>query len=366
MLRFSLHDNVFEALSRYEMPEKMGFGQSPGPLMFWAEYIDGLWGEGVLEASRPLQIQPSAKGLHYGQEIFEGMKAYRVGQSRANLFRPEQNWQRFNRSALRMAMPEIPQDLFMQGVYLVTAYSENMIPGNSGQSLYLRPFMFATEPSLDVSGANQFIFMVISSPSESIHSGSMKVLIERGHTRAAVGGTGAAKTGGNYAASFASRKRALEMGYHQSLWLDSVSQTNIEELSVMNFFAVIEGELYTPALTGSLLEGVTRDSIIQLARSMGMTVHQQAINIDQLIEQIHSGVCSELFCCGTGVILCPISHLGEHDGTEHRLAHETGPVAQAIRARMLGIQECRLEDPFGWVAHVPDAYYPQREPPRAQ
>lgn len=358
MTSYTIHENVHEALHNYEMPEKLGFGLSPGPVMYSVSYMDGMWGEGVLEANRPIQIQPSAKVLHYGQEIFEGMKAYRVDQARANLFRPERNWQRFNRSAKRMAMPEIPQQLFMEGVYLVTAYSEAIIPAASGQSLYLRPFMFATEPSLEVTGANQFVYMVIASPSESIHAGTMKVLIERNDTRAAIGGTGAAKTGGNYAASFASRQRAMALGYHQSLWLDPVNKKNIEELSVMNFFAVIKGELYTPALTGSLLEGVTRDSIIHLAQSMGVRVHQQPLNIDELIRQIQSTDCSELFCCGTGAILAPISALGEYDGTEYQVKYPDGKLSLVIRERMLGIQECRLEDPDHWVEWIPEEYYP--------
>ena len=359
MSRYRIHENVHEAISQYVIPEKLGFGLSAGPLMYWAEYSDGQWGEGTLEATRPLQIHPSAKGLHYGQEIFEGMKAYRVGQEHANLFRPESNWHRFNLSAQRMAMPVIPQELFMEGVNLVTAYSEPAIPGGSGQSLYLRPFMFANEPSLEVSCSDRFLFMVIASPSESIHAGPMKVLIERDYTRAAIGGTGAAKTGGNYAASFASRAHAMSMGYHQSLWLDPIYRKNIEELSVMNFFAVIKGELYTPALTGSLLEGITRDSIIDLAQSMGITVHQCAINIDALVQQIESGDCSEVFCCGTGAIISPIAALGENDGTEHRLTIPGGELSLSIKERLLGIQERRLEDPCGWVRLIPQDFYPE-------
>ena len=358
MTSYSIHENVHEALSNYELPQKLGFGLSPGPVMYSAKYADGIWGEGILEANRPLQIQPSAKVLHYGQEIFEGMKAYRIDQERANLFRPERNWQRFNLSAKRMAMPEISQQLFMEGVYLVTAYSEAMIPAEPGKSLYLRPFMFASEPSLEVTGANQFVYMVIASPSESIHAGTMKVLIERDYTRAAIGGTGAAKTGGNYAASFASRQRAMAMGYHQSLWLDPVNQQNIEELSVMNFFAVINDELYTPALTGSLLDGITRDSIIQLAGSMGIRVYEQSLNIDELIRQIQSTDCSELFCCGTGAILSPIGALGEYNGTEYQVKYPDGKLSLAIREQMLGIQERRLADPYQWVQMIPDEYYP--------
>lgn len=339
------------------MPDQLGFGLSPGPVMYSVEYRNGTWGKGLLEPNRPLQLNPSVKVLHYGQEIFEGMKAYRVERPHASLFRPELNWQRFNLSARRMAMPEIPEQLFMEGIYLVTAYSESVIPGQTGQSLYLRPFMFASEPSLEVSGADQFIYMVIASPSEAIHQGTMKVLIERDFTRAAIGGTGAAKTGGNYASSFASRQHAKSMGFDQSLWLDPKGQKNIEELSVMNFFAVINGELHTPKLTGSLLEGVTRDSIIELADHMGVSVYQRSIDINELVAQIQSGECSEVFCCGTGAIVCPISTLGEYDGTCHELAKPNGELSLLIRDRLLGIQERRLDDPYGWVKFIPKDYY---------
>ncbi len=359
MSNYKIHDDIATALNGYVVPDQLGFGLVPGPIMYSAEYVDGAWGDGVLEANKPLLMQPSAKVLHYGQEIFEGMKAYRINSDRATLFRPERNWARFNQSALRMAMPEIPEELFMEGVYLVTAYSENVIPGSSGKSLYLRPFMFASETNLGVSGANQFTYMVVSSPSEAMHPGTMRVLIEREYTRAALGGTGAAKTGGNYASSFASRQHAQSMGFDQSLWLDPRNQKNIEELSVMNFFAVISGELHTPRLTGSLLDGVTRDSILGLAEYMGIGIHQRAINIDELIAQIKSGECDEVFCCGTGAIISPISTLGEYDGTCYELAKADGDLSLKLRDSMLGIQESRLTDNFDWLHTIPDRYYPK-------
>ncbi len=358
MSNYKIHEDIAAALSSYQLPVKLPFGLAPGPIMYSVEYVDGEWGDGLLEANKPLLLQPSAKVLHYGQEIFEGMKAYRVNQPRATLFRPERNWARFNQSAQRMAMPKIPEELFMEGVNLVTAYSETIIPEKSGESLYLRPFMFASETNLGVSGANQFTYMVISSPSEAMHPGTMKVLIERDFTRAALGGTGGAKTGGNYASSFASRQHAQSMGFDQSLWLDPRDQKNIEELSVMNFFAVINGELHTPRLTGSLLDGVTRDSILSLAELMGVQIHQRAINIDELIAQIQSGECSEVFCCGTGAIISPISTLGEYDGTRYQLVKSNGDLSLRLRESLLGIQESRLEDSFGWLRTIPDACYP--------
>jgi branched-chain amino acid aminotransferase len=353
-----IHPDTLTAIHGYEVPEQLGFGRLPGPIMFWAEYIDGFWGAGNLEPTRNIELSPSAKVLHYGQEIFEGMKAYRVGQTHASLFRPERNWQRFNQSARRMAMPEIPQTLFMEGVYRVAAWCEKIIPSTSGQSLYLRPFMFATEPSLEVTGSDRFVFMVIASPSEAIQLEPMKVLIEREFTRAGLGGTGGVKTGGNYAASFASRAQAKSLGFDQSLWLDPNGRRNIEELSVMNFFAVVDGKLFTPTPTGSLLEGVTRCSIIELAKEMGFEVNQAGLDIDELIEKIKTGRCSEAFCCGTAAIVNPICELGEHDGTRHPLANAEGEVAAALKQRLLDIQERRAEGPTGWVHKIPAEFYP--------
>jgi branched-chain amino acid aminotransferase len=358
MTNCHIHPDTMAAVHGYEIPEKLGFGRLSGPIMFWAEYMDGLWGPGTLEPTRKIELSPSAKVLHYGQEIFEGMKAYRVDQEHPSLFRPERNWKRFNLSARRMAMPEIPQELFMEGVYRVSAYCESLIPGVSGQSLYLRPFMFATEPSLEVTGSDRFAFMVIASPSEAIQLHPMSVLIEREFTRAALGGTGGVKTGGNYAASFASRTHAKSLGFDQSLWLDPNGRRNIEELSVMNFFAVVEGKLFTPTPTGSLLEGVTRSSIIELAEEMGLEVNQTGLNIDELIEQIKDGRCSEAFCCGTAAIVNPICELGEHDGTRYSLANAEGNIAIALKQRLLDIQERRSAGPEGWVHEIPADFYP--------
>ena len=358
MINALIDEDALSAVNAFELPEQLGFGRVPAPLMFWAEYMGGIWGQGNLEPNRPIQLEPSAKVLHYGQEIFEGMKAYRVGCKHASLFRPELNWMRFNQSAQRMAMPETPRELFMEGLYLMTAWCESIIPGSSGQSLYLRPFMFATEPSLDVSTANRFLFMVVGSPSEALHSGSVRVLIERRWIRAAAGGTGMAKTGGNYAGSFASRQRAQQLGYDQTLWLDASDQDSIEELSVMNFFAVIKGELHTPVLSGSLLDGVTRNSIIKLAETMGIKVLQRTIRASELIRQIESGECSEAFCCGTAAIVSPISELGEEDGTRYPLSQVEGALTLKLKEALLGIQENRQPDPFSWVNRVPSHYYP--------
>ena len=354
MQTVTINPGVAAAVEAFNMPAELHFGETQAPVMFRADFVAGQWRAGELLPYGPIAMDPSSKVLHYGQEIFEGMKAYRVGQPQTRLFRPERNWQRFNRSAARMHMPEIPQALFMAGVNLVSAYSESFVPGQNGQSLYLRPFMFATEPSLHVSRSNQYTFMVVASPSEGIQSGSLKVLIEREYTRTAPGGVGNAKTGGNYAASFFSAERAQSLGYAQTLWLDPRHHQYIEELSVMNFFAVIDGELHTPALSGSFLEGITRDSLIDLARHQGLVVHERSMAIDELIQQIQAGQCTEAFCCGTAAILLPFNALGEADGTLYPLPEPNGRVALQLKQQMLDIQEGRAEDVLGWMAAVPE------------
>ena len=350
----TIDPGVEQALNQFALPEQLHFGAVPAPVMFRADYVAGEWQAGELLPYGPIALDPSSKVLHYGQEIFEGMKAYRVDQANPQLFRPDRNWQRFNRSAARMHMPSISQDLFMVGVNLVTACCEPFIPRGGGQSLYLRPFMFATEPSLHVSRSDRYAYMVVASPSEGIQSGSLEVLIEREYTRTAPGGVGGAKTGGNYAASFFSADRARELGYDQTLWLDPKQHQYIEELSVMNFFAVIDGELHTPALSGSFLEGITRDSLIELARHQGLVVHERAMAIDELIADIASGRCTEAFCCGTAAILLSFKALGEADGVRYALPEPEGKVALQLKQKMLAIQEGRAEDELGWMVAVPE------------
>ncbi|TQV84627.1 branched-chain amino acid aminotransferase [Exilibacterium tricleocarpae] len=349
---------VADALAAFEMPQRLGFGVLMAPVMYRCQYQDGRWWDAELMPYGPLQIDPAAKVLHYAQEIFEGLKAYRVDRDRAALFRPQMNWERMNLSARRLCMPDIPRDIFMQAVQTVTAYCEDFIPRNSGQSLYLRPFMFGTQPDLSVAAANSYSFLVIASPSEVYHSGSMRVLVERNDSRAAVGGTGAEKVGGNYAASLQSVQATLAKGFDQTLWLHPSDRRHIEELSGMNFFAVMEGELHTPALSGSILPGVTRDSLIQLARALDITVHERPMDIDDLLALIKSGTCTEAFACGTATIVSPISVLGDADGQVYELPDTPGPVARQLRQALLDIQEGRGSDRFDWMSPIPPECYP--------
>ncbi|WP_444921044.1 branched-chain amino acid aminotransferase [Microbulbifer sp. CnH-101-G] len=347
---------VAVSLRGYEMPERLGFGTAMAPVMFRAVCQDGCWSQGELIPYAPLSLDPAAKVLHYAQSCFEGMKAYRTQAGGVALFRPEKNAERMAYSAKRLCMPPVPETLFLDAVRTVAAYCANLIPGNSGESLYLRPFLIGTQADLTVSASTSYEFYVIASPSEAYHSGSMRLWVEREDARAAVGGTGDAKVGGNYAASLLSVGRLKERGYDQSLWLNPADRNHIDELSGMNFFAVIEGKLHTPALTGSILEGITRYSLLELAKSLGYQVVEESIPIDRLLSQIASGSCTEAFACGTAAIISPISVIGDEEHC-YELYRAPGPVAETLRQALLDIQEGRAEDQFNWMQSVEPACF---------
>jgi branched-chain amino acid aminotransferase len=335
------------AIEQFVLPGKLGFGAVNAPVMFSAQWRDENWSSGQLLPYGPIEILPGARALHYAELVFEGLKAYRVGQSKPNLFRPEENFRRMQRSAQRLAMPPVPEELFFEGLETVTRACAQFIPSHSGQSLYLRPFLFGTESGYLLRNSTTFRFMVIANPVESYASGTPSVAIERRDVRAAVGGVGAAKTAANYAASLRGSTAAVANGHAVALWLDAASHRYIQELSGMNFFAVIDGELHTPELDTAILPGVTRDSLIRLARHLGHTVHERKMDIDELLKQISTGHCSEIFACGTAAIVMPISALA--DGGNVYKSKQTNVVASTLRESLLAIQERRAADPFSWV-----------------
>ena len=315
--------------------------------MYRAEFRNGDWGAGELLPYAPLRIDPAATVLQYAQQAFEGLKAYRVTQATPTLFRPELNYFRLLQSSRRMCMPAVPPAMFAEALSQVTMALADFIPGGSGQSLYLRPFLMGTGPCLAVKSSDAFTFLLIASPSDTYFSKPIRVMVEREDCRAAVGGTGADKVGGNYAASLQATTQCIELGFDQPLWLDPAARRNVEELSGMNLVAVIDGEIHTPLLGGSILPGVTRDSLLQLARHQGLRVVERAIPIDELLNDIASGRCSEFFACGTAAIVCPIAAIGEKDGSMVEL-QGVGQVAEQLRAAILDIQEGRSADPFAW------------------
>ncbi len=351
MSNYTTAPGVAAALAGFSLPEKLGFGPVIAPVMYSVDYADGAWGPGSLMPYGPIEIAPGARVLHYGELVFEGMKAYRAGTPWPNLFRPLDNCARLARSAERLAMPAVPEALFLEGIDAVAGAMANFVPTGGGRSLYLRPFLYGTEAGYLLRNSTTFRFMVIANPVESYASGPMKVAIERRDVRAAVGGVGVAKASANYAASLRASSASIARGYTVALWLDATEHRYIQELSGMNVFAVIGGELHTPALDGAILPGITRDSLIQLAHHLGHTVVERLMPIDALLAQIASGACSEVFACGTAAIVAPIGVLGDADGREHVPAN-VDVVARELREALLAIQERRAADPFGWTRDV--------------
>jgi branched-chain amino acid aminotransferase len=348
---YLIRAEVWKSVADFRLPESLGFGLVAAPAMYSATFANGRWDRGELLPYGPIEILPGARALHFAEQAFEGMKAYRVGRAAANLFRAQDNYARFRRSAERIAMTPVPEHLFMEGIGAVVGACTSLVPEKTGRSLYIRPFLFGTEPGYAVRASTAARFMVIANPSEAYSAGNMKVLIEREQVRAAAGGVGTAKTGANYAASLLATTRAVKQGYTVALWLDPTTRRNIEELSGMNLFAVIGNELHTPALNDSILPGVTRDSLIVLARETGWRVIERAMPIGDLLEQLASGECSEVFACGTAAIVCPISVMGDADGREYRPA-VVDKEAKILRERLLAIQERRVPDPYGWITEV--------------
>lgn len=347
-----INAEISQVLRDYKLPETLGFGSVFAPIMIQSDFADGKWSKLEIKKYAPLQIDPAAKVLHYAQEIFEGMKAYKNDDDEVFLFRPEMNAKRFNRSASRMAMPEIPEEMFVEGNRMISDLCRDFIPTEIGASLYLRPFMIATEPTLGVRPSTTYSFIIIACPSANYFKApNVSVYVEREGARASEGGTGFAKTGGNYAASLKSFLHLKNVGCDQTLWLDANEHKYIEELSGMNFFAIIDNEFHTPALTDTILEGITRDSILKLAADKGFKVVERKMNINELLDDIKTGKCSEAFACGTAAVLTPISKLVDDNG-EYPLANPEGLISTEIKLDMLMIQSGRLMKREDWQIKV--------------
>ncbi len=342
---------VAEAVARFRLPERLGFGLVAAPVMYRADWAQDEWGRGELLPYGPIEIAPGARALQYSELVFEGLKAYRVSRDWPNLFRPLDNWRRLARSAERLSMPVVPQALFLEALDAVAGACNAVIPGQSGQALYLRPFLFGTESGYLLRNSTTFSFMVIANPVEAYATGALRVTIERDDVRAAVGGLGAAKAAANYAPSLRASSAALARGYTVALWLDAREHRLIQELSGMNLFAVIDGALHTPALDGAILPGITRDSLLTLARELGYPVEERPIPIDELLDAIGSGRCSEVFAAGTAAIVAPIGVLADGDGREHA-PREVDVVAARLREALLAIQERRVADAHGWTRAI--------------
>ena len=334
-----------------------GFGQHFTDHMVSVPYADGAWGTPVIEAYAPLSIDPSAVVLHYAQTIFEGLKAYRQSDDSIASFRPEENAARFNRSARRLAMPQLPEELFMESLRQIVAIDRDWVPAAGGEeALYLRPFMIATETGLGVRPANEYLYSVIASPAGAYFSrgvAPVSVWLSTEYVRASPGGTGAAKFGGNYAASLRAQEQAATEGCDQVVWLDAIERKYVEEMGGMNLFFIYgsgdSAEIVTPELSGSLLPGVTRDSLLTLARHLGYPVTERKVSVEEWESGVASGEISEVFACGTAAVITPVGSV-KHAGGGYTIGDGgPGEITMRLRETLTGIQRGSVEDPFGWM-----------------
>jgi branched-chain amino acid aminotransferase len=345
------HANPTPSDTRAALLENPGFGKVFTDHMVAVRWTaEQGWHDAEVRARAPFSLDPAAAVLHYAQEIFEGMKAYRT-QDGIALFRPEENARRFARSAARMAMPEVPEELFLQAVEALIRVDADWIPSGEG-SLYLRPFMFASEAFLGVRPAAEYVFCVIACPVGAYFKGGAKpvtVWVSQDYSRAGTGGTGDAKCGGNYAASLLAQAEAIRHGCDQVVFLDAAEHRWVEELGGMNvFFVLDDGSLATPPLGGTILPGVTRDSVIALAREAGLTVEEKPYAFDQWRADAASGRVREVFACGTAAVIAAIGEVRFEGGDFKISGGAEGPVTRDLRERLTGIQRGTRPDPKGW------------------
>lgn len=334
-----------------------GFGKLFTDHMVTIRYSeDKGWHDARVQARAPIPMDPASSVLHYAQEIFEGMKAYRLADGTTALFRPEQNARRFNASARRMAMPELPEEVFLKSVESLVEIDRDWLPSVEGGSLYLRPFMFASEVFLGVRPAKEYLYMVIASPVGAYFkagASAITIWVSEHYSRAAPGGTGAAKCGGNYAASLVAQAEAIEQDCDQVVFLDAAEHRWVEELGGMNlFFVMDDGRLITPPLTGTILPGITRESIIALAREEGLEVSEEPYSIEQWRDDAASGKLRETFACGTAAVVTAVGTVRSSNGDFTIGSGGPGQLTEKLRMRLVDIQRGLAEDEHGWVKRL--------------
>jgi branched-chain amino acid aminotransferase len=334
---------------------QIGFGDILTDHMFlWDYESEKGWINPRIEPYGPLSIDPAAMGIHYGQEIFEGLKAYR-GKEGIYLFRPKDNVLRMNSSARRLCMPELDVEKTLEALKALILLDKAWVPRSRGTSLYIRPTMLATEPHLGVRPAKAYLFFIIIGPVGAYYKEGLnpvKIYVEDDYVRAARGGTGEIKTAGNYAASLLAAEKAKEKGFTQVLWLDAVEKKYVEEVGTMNMFFVIDDEIITAPLTGSILPGVTRDSVLQIVRRWGMKVSERSLSIDEVIEALENGKLKESFGTGTAAVISPVGQI-TYRGKDYVVAGgKMGELSQRLYDEIVSIQYAERPDPYGWVQRI--------------
>lgn len=322
-------------------------------VMDWTEPLG--WHNAHVQPFQNFECNPAMVSLHYGCEIFEGMKAYKTDKNEIVLFRPGQNFKRMNNSAKRMCMPEFDVELALEGLKKLLNQDASWVPSAPGTSLYIRPTMIATETTLNLTISTNYRFYIICSPVGNFYPEGLKptaIMATEKYTRASVGGVGNVKTGGNYAASMLAQKEAKEKGFAQVLWLDPIERKYVEEVGAMNIFFVINNQIITPKLTGTILPGITRASILELGKKAGYTMVERRISIREVCKALEDGSCTEVFGTGTAVVICPVGKLA-YQGKTYEINHnQTGPVASFFYQELTNLQTGKTQDTLGWIENV--------------
>jgi branched-chain amino acid aminotransferase len=335
--------------------DELKFGKDFTDRMLFREYKNGSWQKGKIMPYQNFSLPPSTLVFHYGQEIFEGLKAFRQINNQVVLFRPDENAKRFNKSAERMVMPTLEEDYFLESIRTLVKLEKDWVPRKRGTALYVRPTMIATEQSLSVHPSNEYYFFTILSPSGPYFPEGFaptKIKVEDRYTRAEIGGTGAVKAGGNYASSLYAAQQAKKKGYSQVLWLDAVEKKFVEEVGAMNIAFVLDDVVYTPPLTGTILPGITRMSVIQLCKDLGISIKEESLSIDLIIECINSGNLTEIFGIGTAASIAPVGEIMYKGNVLTVNNYQVGPITSLLYKQLIGIQYGELEDRHGWVFPV--------------
>ena len=345
-----------EKKPRPQDESKLVFGKQFTDRMFLMEYQAGRgWHSARIQPYAPFILDPAALVFHYAQEIFEGLKAFRRQDGSIALFRPQDNISRFNRSAWRMCMPEVDEAFFLEALKELVRQEADWVPRSEGTSLYIRPTMIATEPVLGVKPAEQYYCYIILSPVGTYYKGGAKpvrIFISDHYVRSAPGGTGEAKTGGNYAASLRASMEAAQQGFDQVLWLDAVHRKFVEEVGSMNICFLYDGKIVTSPLSGTILDGITRRSILTLVREMGYEIEERALTVDEILDGADSGKLVEAFGTGTAAVVSPVGEFTYRGRTVKLGGGEVGALTKKLHETLTGIQYGRLPDPHGWVVTI--------------
>lgn len=332
--------------------DELVFGRTFSDHMFVMDYKDGKWQTPTIKPFQNMSMSPAASVIHYGQSVFEGLKAFKNEDGKFGLFRPDMNVRRLNKSAERLCMPKVPEDIFMEALVTLVKLDNEWIPKGEFSSLYLRPFLYATDEYIGVKPSENYRFIIFSSPVNAYYAKPVNVKLERHYTRAARGGTGFAKAAGNYAGSLYPARIANQQGYDQLLWTDSKEHKYIEESGTMNVMFVIDGKLLTPALSDSILDGITRRSVLEIVRGWGIEVEERRISIDEVLKASDENRLQEAFGCGTAATIAHIATIADDDRVLNLPAIETRKISQRIQKYFIDLKKFRIEDEHNWMVSL--------------